>query len=233
MKWFKGFLVVVLCFTLIAVIGTEALKAQDSELTKEQLQDIENAKIRTERLLKNWNKVALPDEKELKKEFKYKYLKKGVNSGVTVTAPAGSIGSYGDILVTLSESSSGSSSWVGGHAGVVYNSDYTVESFGNKGSLNGVRRWPNDWGVRYSNVKGLWVSGAGDADYRYAADYSYAQIGKPYNYNFFDINRTDAFYCSQLAWRAWKNRGWDLNDGGAVWPVDLVESPHTVVFYSK
>jgi len=217
----------VLCLFLATFVGIGAVGATDVEYTQEQLRDIENAKQRTQELLKNWDKYA-PQEDKLKKEFKYKEMKKNN----TVYAMAGSVGSYGDILVTLSDSSNSSSAWAGGHAGVVYNQTTVIESFGNR-SPSGVQRWPNNWATRYSNVKGLWVSGAEHADYRYAADYANAQIGKPYNWNFFDITTTSKFYCSQLAWRAWYNRGWNLNDGGAVWPVDLVESPYTVVFYSK
>jgi uncharacterized protein YycO len=202
-----------------------------SGLSTAQWKEVEKAKARTIRELKHPSKVF--DREKVRKEA----IKRGVNPSRVfnrqqVGAMSGEVGIYGDILVTLDGTSSSSFAWAGGHAGVVSDvPGYVVESFGNKGSLNGVRHWPNDWATRYSNVYGLWVSGATDYNYAYAASYSRAQIGLPYNYNFFDIYTTSAFYCSQLVWRAWYNQGWDLNDGGAVWPVDLVESPYTIVFY--
>lgn len=44
-------------------------------------------------------------------------------------------------------------------------------------------------------------------------DYCLAQLGKPYNMNFFDIETEDAFYCSQLAYRAYLRQGIDLRQG--------------------
>jgi hypothetical protein len=41
--------------------------------------------------------------------------------------------------------------------------------------------------------------------------YCLAQLGKPYNLNFLDIEREDAFYCSQLAYKAYQRHGIDLN----------------------
>ncbi len=44
-------------------------------------------------------------------------------------------------------------------------------------------------------------------------DYCLAQIGKPYNLNFLDPEREDAFYCSQLAYKAYQRHGISLNTG--------------------
>jgi len=49
-----------------------------------------------------------------------------------------------------------------------------------------------------------------------AADYALAQIGKPYNLNFLDPEREDAFYCSQLIYKAYQQVGVDLNTGLAM-----------------
>ncbi len=38
-----------------------------------------------------------------------------------------------------------------------------------------------------------------------------AEAGKPYNINFLNSDTEDAFYCSQLAYRAYRNCGIDLN----------------------
>ncbi len=45
------------------------------------------------------------------------------------------------------------------------------------------------------------------------AEYCLAQAKarKPYNFNFLDTGREDAFYCSHLAYQAWLRQGIDLN----------------------
>ncbi|MBN1149451.1 MAG: hypothetical protein JXA78_19475 [Anaerolineales bacterium] len=48
------------------------------------------------------------------------------------------------------------------------------------------------------------------------AAYCLAQVGKPYNLNFLDAEREDAFYCSQLAYKAYQRHGINLNTGLAV-----------------
>lgn len=187
-------------------------------LTEEQLTEISLKKAQTENLRQNWDKRKAEVQKALKGE-------------ASLQAVAGCIGSYGDILVTLDGLSIGSSAWAGGHAGLVEDSNTVIECFGNKGDLNGVRRWPNDWANRYNGVNGLRVNSATLANYQAAKAEGGKHVGKPYNYNFFYITTTNSFYCSQLVWRAWYNQGFDLNDGGAVWPVDLIESSRTYSFY--
>jgi hypothetical protein len=48
------------------------------------------------------------------------------------------------------------------------------------------------------------------------ASYCLAQIGKPYNLNFLNTETEDAFYCSQLAYKAYQKIGIDLNTGLAM-----------------
>ena len=48
------------------------------------------------------------------------------------------------------------------------------------------------------------------------AAYCLAQIGKPYNLNFLNAETEDAFYCSQLAYKAYRQIGIDLNTGLAM-----------------
>jgi cell wall-associated NlpC family hydrolase len=48
------------------------------------------------------------------------------------------------------------------------------------------------------------------------ASYALEQIGKPYNLNFLNAEREDAFYCSQLAYKAYQRVGIDLNTGLAM-----------------
>jgi len=47
-------------------------------------------------------------------------------------------------------------------------------------------------------------------------EYCLAQVGKPYNLNFLNPETEDAFYCSQLAYKAYQQIGIDLNTGLAM-----------------
>jgi cell wall-associated NlpC family hydrolase len=46
--------------------------------------------------------------------------------------------------------------------------------------------------------------------------YCLGQVGKPYNLNFLNPEREEAFYCSQLAYKAYQQIGIDLNTGLAM-----------------
>lgn len=48
------------------------------------------------------------------------------------------------------------------------------------------------------------------------AGYVLAQVGKPYNLNFFNAETDEAFYCSQLAYKAYQHIGVDMNTGLAM-----------------
>ena len=48
------------------------------------------------------------------------------------------------------------------------------------------------------------------------ASYCRAQIGKPYNLNFLNAEMDEAFYCSQLAYKAYQQVGINLNTGLAL-----------------
>lgn len=48
------------------------------------------------------------------------------------------------------------------------------------------------------------------------AQYCLSQIGKPYNLNFLNAEIEDAFYCSQLAYKAYQQVGINLNTGLAM-----------------
>jgi len=45
------------------------------------------------------------------------------------------------------------------------------------------------------------------------AAYCLAQVGKPYNLNFLEPDKEEAFYCSQLVYKAYLQQGIDLNTG--------------------
>ena len=48
------------------------------------------------------------------------------------------------------------------------------------------------------------------------AEYCRAQVGKPYNLNFLSSETEEAFYCSQLAYKAYQQIGINLNTGLAM-----------------
>jgi uncharacterized protein YycO len=200
-------------FSSFSYSSAEDFNNEELILTPEQQLEVDDAKQRTEQAIKDWDENVKTETLE--------------SEGFAVLG----VGGAGDILVTLDSASSGSSAWAGGHAGIVYDTTTVVESFGNKGSLNGVRKWDNDWNTRYTHFQQERVSGATSTNYTAAKSYAATKVGLPYNYNFFDISTTSAFYCSQLVWRAWMHQNFDLNDGGAVWPVDLIQSPLTYTVY--
>jgi cell wall-associated NlpC family hydrolase len=51
---------------------------------------------------------------------------------------------------------------------------------------------------------------------RIVTSYVLEQVGKPYNLNFLNAETEEAFYCSQLAYKAYQQIGIDLNTGLAM-----------------
>ena len=143
----------------------------------------------------------------------------------------------GYALVTKDGSSKGSSSSFIGHAGLVYKSDSTVESSPHEGGVYIGKS--EDWVGLDSNgqrkkrtlyiLECLYTS-----DPSPAADYAYSQIGKPYNWNFFDRETTDSFYCSQLVWRSYLD-GCNINLCPGAWnfvsPSDILYSDRLNIMY--
>lgn len=68
-----------------------------------------------------------------------------------------------------------------------------------------------------SPLDGLQVSEKEEKEMRrIVASYVLGQIGKPYNLNFLNAETEEAFYCSQLAYKAYQQIGIDLNTGLAM-----------------
>ncbi len=68
-----------------------------------------------------------------------------------------------------------------------------------------------------SPLDGLQISENEEQEMRQlVASYSLAQLGKPYNLNFLNSETDEAFYCSQLAYKAYQQIGIDLNTGLAM-----------------
>lgn len=73
--------------------------------------------------------------------------------------------------------------------------------------------------------------------YATAVEWCSLQVGKPYNFNFLDTSRRDAFYCSQLVWAAYyDNFGIDISTsawGPAIYPMEILDSPNVTKIYQK
>ena len=92
-------------------------------------------------------------------------------------------------------------------------------------------------------LDGLELSDDDEALMRAAiASYCLEQVGKPYNLNFLDAESEEAYYCSQLVYKAYQRVGIDLNTGLAmeqlpgtnaiIYPQEIWNgSPHQQVFF--
>lgn len=127
---------------------------------------------------------------------------------------------------------------IAGHAAIVYDQTHVVESIS-----SGVILGNNDWYNTRTTCTGVVVNDTTSEQDRMAADWCYKQIGKPYNYNFFNTSTRDKFYCSQLVWAAfYENYGIDLNTdafnssllgGNPIHPAELVSSEKTSIVYKQ
>ena len=59
------------------------------------------------------------------------------------------------------------------------------------------------------------------------AKYCRAQVGKPYNLNFPNAETEEAFYCSQLAYKAYQQIGVNLNTGLA---MEQIPGTNTIIY---
>lgn len=152
----------------------------------------------------------------------------GGTSGGTNTMSFASL-TTGDIIVVLDPTS------LTGHAGLFDRSRYSsILSYAvlsaNVSPVNGVqvekcakyRLYDRAYGLRVPQEYSHRVS---------VRDFALRQLGKPYSVL---ASKTDlrSFYCSKLAWAAYRYQtGVDLDaDGGTwVWPVDLLNSRYTSV----
>ena len=119
-----------------------------------------------------------------------------------------------------------------GHAAIIYSSTRVVESL-----ENGVVMGANDWNTSESTCYGVTVRGTTTSEDASAANWCYRQLGKSYNFNYFNTGTREKFYCSQLVWAAfYDNYGIDLSTsafGSAIHPSELVDSGNTYTIYSK
>ena len=86
-----------------------------------------------------------------------------------------------------------------GHAAIVYSKDVVIEAL-----AQGVVKGRNNWNMSKKTCYGAKVVAASTAKQQKAANWAYKQIGKKYNYNFTDINRSSivpSWYGLRIAMR--------------------------------
>lgn len=120
-----------------------------------------------------------------------------------------------------------------GHAGIIYSESTVIEAM-----PEGVVRKSNNWYSRYKTCYGAYVKNISQAQKDKAANWAKGQMGKPYNYDFYNPNTRKAFYCSQLVWAAYKDTlGINLENaalcGNAIHPSELLMSSRVSVFYMQ
>lgn len=223
-----------LCITTILLGSTISAQAADNETAQPSQKEIEkildDAKKEAEFARKNWSKITKEKIEKGKKEGVRKQSDGTISTMATGTANF----TTGDILVTM-DNTYGSASFIYGHAAIVYTSnEYTIESY----DTTGVKKFAmTKWkpGGKIDTMIALWVKGATGTDYVQAKEYSGVQIGDPYNSAFWDSDRSDKFYCSQLVWKAWKHAGFNVNGGWdtMISPYDMVEDSDTTGYYIR
>lgn len=119
-----------------------------------------------------------------------------------------------------------------GHSAIIRTSTTVVESV-----ASGVVIGPNNWSTTKDTCYGVTTYGTTASEDVEASNYCYYQLGKPYNYNYFNPYTRSRFYCSQLIYAAYLDLfGIDLNTdtfGIAVHPLELVNTPETYIIYEK
>lgn len=123
-----------------------------------------------------------------------------------------------------------------GHAGIVLSASTVVESLD-----YGVTTGSNNWNIKCNTVYGVTATDTTTTQDNDAANWCYAQQGKKYNWNYFNISTRKSFYCSHLVWSAFKDLyGIDMNTsayssflGNPIHPLELVNTSKTSLIYQK
>lgn len=156
-------------------------------------------------------------------------------------ASHGSSGTYekraGIILVTKNNDSMSNMKFVG-HAAIMFN-DLKIVHVAGKGVIYD----RNDWNKTKSTCYAVGLYDTSVAQDKSAADWAgrKAEQNKikkiPYNYNFFNPDREDAFYCSQLVYMAYKKQcNVNLNTKkylSAIPPIELVNEDLGAILFQR
>lgn len=184
----------------------------------------------------DWAKARLKPVRPDKKADKTTLMSSDFSSGsdTPVGTSTETEGTYptrwGVIMVT-------SDSFMGlplGHAAIIWLADTVVESVS-----SGVTTGPNDWNVSKHECFGVTCRDTTADQDNDASNWCHSQIGKPYNYNYFNIDTRSSFYCAQLVWASFKDLyGIDMNTseyssilGNPVHPMELVNTPENYTIY--
>jgi uncharacterized protein YycO len=123
-----------------------------------------------------------------------------------------------------------------GHTALVLDGNNVVEAVN-----AGVIKARNNWTSARTKVTGLTVTTTSVSQDSYAATWASSHIGKPYNYNFYDMGNRKKFYCSQLVWASFKDpysidlNTWSYDFLGlkAIAPTELVSTSLTSTIYTQ
>jgi uncharacterized protein YycO len=140
-----------------------------------------------------------------------------------------------------------------GHAAIVLDDNYAWTSFPKAASpavggvaVEGVQRERNNWNdpTRHFTCFALDVIRTNASQESAVVDWCANQTGKPYNFNFLNVDTRSSFYCSQLVWAAFKDLyGINMDPMNIpvapgktytpIHPLNLVDSDETALLYRQ
>ncbi|MFZ3589601.1 YiiX/YebB-like N1pC/P60 family cysteine hydrolase [Bacillus sp. DJP31] len=221
----KKFLLVAILASVIfggvfpSLTSASSTEKTDQEIMQEQIDGFEQIE---KEIQENRSEVIKQD-----KGLSTSSVKTGLSTS-SVTATGGTYPTRKGVILVTPLSSTGT---LVGHAGIIYSSTRTVESF----TGDGVQYHNNTWNSRYIKVYAATTSGTSITQDANAANRASSHTGKSYNWDFLATETTTNFYCSQLVYEAYKYvAGLNLNQaGGIVSPMDLIQSEKTYTIYTK
>ena len=127
-----------------------------------------------------------------------------------------------------------------GHAAIMRNTNSVVEALSD-GVKIGHNNWDNSSASGKNRVYAVDVNATSNYQEGVVAEYCAAYKGKPYNWNFFNMDTRDSFYCSQLIRAGFLDSyKLDLNTsefdapfGKVMHPIEFVNSDKTTLIYRR
>ena len=223
-----GKLSLLLAISFMAIGSTTYAK----EVEKDVISEV--SKINIEKLsVREVENVRQKINKELDKLPVYEDKKSeeitGINNKLKKISPmASSYPTRAGVILVTTDGSFGS---LVGHAGIIWTSKTTIESF----PSTGVGKHRNTWNYRYNKVWAVTTRQLNAHQENAVSNWCANQVGKPYNWNFAITDARDRFYCSHLVYAGFlDNYNLNLNYGyWIVFPYDLVRTNNTYVIYRK
>lgn len=123
-----------------------------------------------------------------------------------------------------------------GHAAIIYSNKKVIEALS-----GGVTYGANDWNKAKTTCYAVTTYKTTREKDEQAADYCKGKIGKPYNYNYYDMGTRKKFYCSHLVRSAYLDKfnidlntsDFDLGKLKAIHPLELATTDKTYMIYAK